>query len=252
MMHINALYRYPVKGLSGEQLKHAALEAEAYFPGDRLFAIENGPSGFDETAPEHQPKIKFLMLMRNERLAKLETRFEDANQTLTILRDGKQVTRGALSRPLGCSIIEQFLAAFMKDELRGTPKVRHAPENFRFTDSRKGFVSCINLASVRDLGRVLGVEIDPLRFRGNILLEGLEPWQEFDFIGKSLKIGSVELEVTKRIERCAATNVNPANATRDMNIPNTLMRAFGHTDCGIYARITKSGQIGLQDNVELV
>ena len=249
-MYINALYRYPVKGLSGESLPRATLQTGAYFPGDRLFAIENGPSGFDEAAPEHQPKIKFLMLMRNARLAKLETRFDEATQSLTILRDGKPVTRGDLSTPLGRSIIEQFFAAFMQDELRGAPKLLTAPEKFRFTDSKSGFVSLINLASVRDLGRVLGTDIDPLRFRGNILIDGLEPWQEFDFIGKTLKIGEAELEVTKRIDRCAATNVNPADATRDLNIPNTLMRAFGHVDCGIYARVTKTGDIQPQDKIE--
>ena len=139
-MHINALYRYPVKGLSGELLDRAILKADAYFPGDRLFALENGPSGFDEAAPEHQPKLKFLMLMRNERLAKLETRFDDITQTLTILRDSKQVARGDLSAPLGRTIIEQFFAAFMKDELRGAPKLLTAPENFRFTDSKNGFI----------------------------------------------------------------------------------------------------------------
>ena len=138
----------------------------------------------------------------------------------------------------------------MQDELRGAPKLLTAPQKFRFTDSKSGFVSLINLASVRDLGRVLGTDIDPLRFRGNILIDGLEPWQEFEFIGKTLKIGEAELEVTKRIDRCAATNVNPADATRDLNIPNTLMRAFGHVDCGIYARVTKTGDIQPQDKIE--
>ena len=251
-MHINALYRYPVKGLSGELLDRAILKADAYFPGDRLFALENGPSGFDEAAPEHQPKLKFLMLMRNERLAKLETRFDDITQTLTILRDSKQVARGDLSAPLGRTIIEQFFAAFMKDELRGAPKLLTAPENFRFTDSKNGFISFINLASVRDIGRVCGVELDPVRFRGNILIDGLEPWQEFDFVGKGIKIGDAEVEVTKRIDRCAATNVNPTNALRDLNIPQTLLRAFGHVDCGLYARIRKSGEIKPHDKIEII
>ncbi len=66
-MQVASLYRYPVKGLSPERLERATLERGAYFPGDRLFAIENGPSGFDPAEPRHQPKIKFLMLMRNGR-----------------------------------------------------------------------------------------------------------------------------------------------------------------------------------------
>ena len=192
------------------------------------------------------------MLMRNERLARLETRYDDSTQILTILREGKPVTRAEIGSPMGRSILEQFFAAFMREELRGPPKVLSAPENFRFTDSKTGFVSLINMASVRDVARVLNVEVDPLRFRGNILLEGLEPWQEFDFVGKSLRIGKAELTVTKRTERCAATNVNPVTAARDLNIPNSLMRAFGHVDCGIYAKITEGGDIAVQDKVALI
>ncbi|WP_204280698.1 MOSC N-terminal beta barrel domain-containing protein, partial [Serratia marcescens] len=67
---IAALYRYPVKGLSAEPLAEATLTAGGHFPGDRLFAIENGPSGFDPAAPEHQPKTKFLVLARLAALAK--------------------------------------------------------------------------------------------------------------------------------------------------------------------------------------
>jgi len=248
---ISALYRYPVKGLSGESLEAATLTAGAYFPHDRLYAIENGPSGFNEDAPEHQPKIKFLMLMKNERLARLHTRFDETSNVLTISRNGKQVSRGDLATPLGRSILEQFFAAFMQGETRGAPKILAAPEGFRFTDSSKGFVSLINLASVRDLARVVGQELNPLRFRGNIWLEGLEPWAEFDFVGKTLRIGGVQLEISKRIERCTATNVNPASAARDTNIPRSLAQAFGHIDCGIYARIATGGTIKPGDAIIL-
>ncbi|MFM9152376.1 MAG: hypothetical protein ACKOPC_02005, partial [Methylocystis sp.] len=73
LMYLDSLYRYPVKGLSPEPLMSVELIESAYFPGDRLFALENGPSGFDPEAPVHQPKIKFLMLMKNDALAKLKS-----------------------------------------------------------------------------------------------------------------------------------------------------------------------------------
>ena len=250
-MKIATLYRYPVKGLSAEALDQAELTAGGYFPGDRLFAIENGPSGFDPLNPEHQPKIKFLMLMRDEQLAKLSTHYDDASGVLTIARDGKQVCRANLTQPIGHTLIEQFFAAFMKQNLRGAPKLLEAPEGFRFTDSAKGFVSLINLASVADLTRVVGREVEPLRFRANVYFDGLEPWHEFDFVGKELTIGNVRLEVLKRIQRCAATNVNPMTAERDLNIPNALMQGFDHTDCGIYARVLQGGRIRPGDTIEI-
>jgi hypothetical protein len=119
-----------------------------------------------------------------------------------------------------------------------------APDGFRFTDSRRGYVSLINLASVRELENVVGAPVDPLRFRGNIHVEGLAPWAEFDLVGQVLTAASgVRLKVTKRIERCAATNVDPDTGIRDLEIPKSLMRSYGHFDCGIYAEVLSGGSV---------
>jgi uncharacterized protein YcbX len=132
----------------------------------------------------------------------------------------------------------------MPRELRGRPKVLAAPDGFRFTDSRRGFVSLINLASVAAIEDMVGVLVDPLRFRGNVLIEGLEPWAEFDLVGRVLEGPSgLRLKVTKRIERCAATNVDPTTGVRDLEIPATLMRRLGHADCGVYAEVIAGGEL---------
>jgi hypothetical protein len=243
-LRVVLLYRYPVKGLSAERLAMAELAKGCYFPGDRLFAIENGPSGFDPAAPQHQPKIKFLMLMRNEALARLTSRYDDATTTLIIAEGAREVTRGDLTSREGCLAVEAFFRKFMPKELRGAPKILAAPEGFRFTDSRRGFVSIINLASLRALEQMTGAPIDPLRFRGNIHVDGLAPWAELDLVGKVLESPSgLRLRITKRIERCAATNVDLATGARDLTIPRTLTQHLGHTDCGVYAEVVRGGEI---------
>ena len=252
-MRIASLYRYPVKGLSPERLSGAALTAGRYFPGDRLFAIENGPSGFDPAEPVHQPKIKYLMLMRNEMLARLRTRYDDASGDLAIGLEGKEVLRADTATAEGQEAISAFFQDFMPDELRGKPQLLTAPPSYRFTDSRSGFVSIINLASVADLEHRVGAPVDPLRFRGNIMVEGLEPWAELDFAGRELTTSSgVRLRGIKRIERCAATNVDPVTAARDMQIPKALMKAYGHVDCGLYCEVLDGGLLteGLRITVE--
>jgi uncharacterized protein len=250
---VAALHRYPVKGLSPERVPRAALEKGAYFPGDRLFAIENGPSGFDSAEPQHQPKIKFLMLMRNESLARLRTRYEDETGVLSIEDGGREAVRGDLRAREGRLAIEAFFRTFMPRELRGPPKVLRAPDGFRFTDSRRGFVSLINLASVRAIEDMVGLPVDPLRFRGNLHLEGLEPWAEFDLVGRVLEGASgLRLKVTKRIERCAATNVDPTTGLRDLDIPPALMRRLGHLDCGVYAEVAAGGVLAERDRLTVV
>jgi uncharacterized protein YcbX len=250
-IRIASLQRYPVKGLSPESLSAVTLTKGDYFPGDRLFAIENGPAGFDPENPQHQPKIKFLMLMRNEALARLKTRYLDSITTLFIEEGGREVARGDLSTREGRLAVEAFFRRFMAKELRGPPKVLTAPDGFRFTDSRRGFVSLINLASVRELENVVGAPVNPLRFRGNIHIEGLAPWAEFDLVGQVLTAPSgLRLKVTKRIERCAATNVDLDTGLRDLEIPKSLMKAYNHFDCGIYAEVIDSGGIETGESLE--
>ena len=86
---VQSLYRYPVKGLSPQPLDRARLAPGQTVPGDRLYAIENGPTGFDPAHPAYFPKQRFLMLMKNERLAGLRTDYDEASNTLTIRRDGE-------------------------------------------------------------------------------------------------------------------------------------------------------------------
>jgi uncharacterized protein YcbX len=242
-MRLDALYRYPVKGLSPEALTAAALPANGSLPADRLYAIENGPSGFDPTAPDHLPKIEYLMLMRNQRLARLDARYDEATTALTLRVAGDIAAHGRLDRPDGRAAIESFLASFCVDELRGPPRILTAP-GWRFMDSRKGFVSLINLASVAALEERLGVPVDPLRFRGNLHVSGLEAFEEFDLVGRVLRIGpGVRVEITHRIDRCAATDVDPVSGLRDLNLVATLERAYGHHDCGVYARVLTGGTI---------
>ncbi|MBS7545435.1 MOSC domain-containing protein [Ancylobacter oerskovii] len=249
---VAAIYRYPVKGLTPEPLDVAELTAGGYFPGDRLYAIENGPSGFVAEAPAFQPKIKFLMLMRNERLAALDARYEDAATTLVIRHEGAEVVRGDLSTEEGRAAIELFFQRYARYELRGAPKVLAAPEGFRFVDTTEGYISLINLASCRALEEMIGKPVDPLRFRANLYLSGMEPWEEMDLVGHTIEIGEqVKLRITESIVRCAATNVDPASAVRDLDIPGTLNRQLGHNHCGIFAEVVSGGAINRGDAVRL-
>src|ERR1700731_4383090 len=109
---IKKIYRYPVKGLSAEPLAQATLTAGQTIPADRLYAVENGPSGFDPAAPGYFPKQRFLMLMKNERLARLDSRYDEATRVLAIHADGHAAARGDLSTPAGREAIEAFFAAY--------------------------------------------------------------------------------------------------------------------------------------------
>lgn len=245
---LQSIYRYPVKGLSPEALETASLRVGQTLPADRRYAIENGPTGFDPADPKYLPKIRFLMLMRNERLAALQTRFDDTGNVLTIRHNNAEAVRGDLETESGRVAIEQFFADNFVSELRGPPKILAAPGH-SFSDVAAKVVSIINLASVAEIETIVGQPVHPLRFRANLYVSGWPAWHEFDLMGQELTIGTARLKVIKRIVRCAAVNVDPVTAERDMNIPQALMQMYDHADCGIYAEVIAGGDIATGDAI---
>jgi len=247
---IRAIYRYPVKGLSPQALERTQLSIGQTIPADRLYAIENGPCGFDPDAPAYLPKHRFLMLMRNERLASLRTDFDEGSHTLSIRWEGREAARGDLRTKEGRLAIEAFFRRFVPKELRGPPKVLFGKDSHSFSDVAKKVVSIINLASVAAVENAAGAPVNPLRFRGNLYVTGWPAWHEFNLIGCMLKVGeTTQLKVVKRIQRCAATDVDPDTGIRDLAIPRTLIENFDHTDCGVYAEVVTAGDIAVGDAV---
>jgi len=245
---IDSIYRYPVKGLTPEQLARAALVPGQTLPADRRYAIENGPSGFDPAEPKWMPKPHFLMLMRDEWLAGLRTHFDDASHVLTIRRNGEIAVQGNLEAAEGRAVIENFFARAFAGQIKGPPKVLSS-EGHSFSDVARKVVSIINLASLRAIETMVDYPVHPLRFRANLYVEGWLAWHEFDLVDKTLAIGEVRLKVVKRITRCAAVNVDPDTAARDLAIPQALTRRLGHSDCGIYAEVMAGGTIAVGDAI---
>lgn len=244
---IRHLYRYPVKGLSGEPLESVTLRAGLGIPIDRSVAIARRPGLFDPAAPVALTKDKFLMLMRDEALARLITRYDEGSGILTVSRQGWPDARYALGEAAG----RQALAAFLGEYLGsgGIDPVVVAANGHQFTDisvvspEKMRAVSLINLASVEALASAIGKPVDHRRFRANIYFDGVAPWAELDWIDREITIGPVRLRITMRTRRCAATQVNPETAERDINIPGEIKRHFGHFDMGVYGEVIEGGSI---------
>ncbi|MBO9709204.1 MAG: MOSC domain-containing protein [Caulobacter sp.] len=248
---IASLYRHPVKGFTPERLPSAVLEAGACFPCDRLFAVEDGPSGFDPAAPAHLSKMKFAVLAKIPAVARARTRYDEATGVLTAGAEGRADFAGDLRTEEGRRGFEAWLADLLGEEARGPLRVVEGPGAHRFMDSRSGYVSIVNLASVRDLEARLGRPVNPLRFRANLYVEGWPAWVENDWTGRAMRVGQARAEVLKPIVRCAATHVDPDTAERDIEMVKALFDNYGHMLCGIYLRIDEGGRVAEGDVVEL-
>ncbi len=245
---IASLYRYPVKGLSPEPLPRVALEVGRAIPAAPGAAHDNGPRGLGPRGAGWLAKSRFLMLMRNERLAALQTHFEDRSNLLTIREADQVAAQGDLETAAGRAAIEQFFTANFAGDLRGPPRVLSA-RGHSFSDVARKVVSIINLESLAAIESVVGHSVHPLRFRANLYVSGWPAWHEFELLDRTLAIRDVRLKVVKRIVRCAAVNVDPDRAVRDLDIPPALMRRFGHGDCGMYAEVIAGGAIAVGDAI---
>ena len=184
------LFRYPIKGLSPEPLKSVTLQAGRGVCGDREFALALPMTVFDEGNPQPLPKFEFLVLAREEALARLTTSY-DACTGLLSVTDGAQGLSANVRSAEGRGAIAAFFARFLPEDQKSSQPRLVTAANHRFTDvgvhssELMHAISMLNLASVRELEKQIGKRLDPRRFRANILVDGLDPWVENEWLDRT-------------------------------------------------------------------
>lgn len=250
---IEQLYTYPIKGLSARPLDSVDLEPGTGFPDDRLFGFAKANGGFDPENPKPLPKTSFVVLMEHAKLAGLHTQFDASNGLLTV-DTGDQTLHFQLFEDPEKQAAEDYLSELL--DLPGEEQPQFvAGSPHRFTDvsvvseTMMNAISLINVDSVEDLAARVGEPVDPMRFRANICFRGWPAFSELELVGRRIQIGDAVLKVLKRTQRCAATEVNPQTAERDMRVPFLLRKNYGHLDMGIYAEILEPGTISAGNRI---
>ena len=242
MPQLTAIHRFPVKGFGPDRLESIRLLPGQTLAHDRAWAIENGPSPFDPQAPGHVKKKHFLMLAGQAELARVACAFDTHSCEFRCnFPEGKAISV-TLDRPETHAPLFAHLEDLLGGQGRGPLRMVHAPGQ-AMTDIPQKQISLINLASVRDLEAKTGHAIDPLRFRGNLLIDGLPAWSELDRIGQEIRVGGVPMKVESRSGRCAATSVNLETGQRDIDLPKALFEHYGHTHCGLYLTVLDAGEV---------
>ena len=247
MIEVVRLYRYPIKGLSAQALTRVTLDSGRPFPHDRVFALARPGAPIDSEDPKWAKKGLFVMLMLDENLAKVTTSLDPQTMRLTITDGNRELASANLSDQADRAQIEELFWRLLP--ALPAPPVLVRSRGGHFMDKPDSVISLINLATVRSLEQQWGVEIDPLRFRANIYIDGARPWEEFDWVGKDIRIGDAVFAVDRKNGRCGATNVNPATARRDLDIPSSLRASFGHKNLGVYLMVRDGGEVAIGNSV---
>ncbi len=243
-MQLSRIYRYPVKGFTPEPLIRTRLEAGGGIPFDRACAFVCGNLPDPPVAGGWVPARTFYQLTVYPELARYIAEFDDSEgRVLTVTAPDGAMARADLDMPAAFAGINRLIRERFEAGPHATPELfvqATGHGQWDFTDTA---ISIINLASVRSLSEAVGAKIDPLRFRANLYIDGIEAWDEFSIVGRTLQVGDAEIEVMRPAMRCAATSVDPATGETAVNVPVALRKLTGHLFCGVYARVTKSGPI---------
>ncbi|RWZ68226.1 MOSC domain-containing protein [Labedella populi] len=252
---IASITRYPVKGLPGIVAEGAvALEPGRGLRWDRSHAIENGRVRV-ETPAAWNSREAYFHVARYEGIVRFGVALDGAegdDPVLTLTAPGGDTA----SAPLGTATLRgSTVNALLGDALTAGPA---GPVRLIRTgatglwDWPEAHLSFINLATVAALESTAGAEVDPRRFRGNILLDGVPAWGELDLLGRRVRVGGAVLEFFQPTDRCRATTIDPVSGVSDLNVPALLASRFGHMYCGVYARVITGGSVRAGDALKIL
>lgn len=243
-MTLHQIVRYPVKGLPAISLSEVELAAGEQLPGDRRFAFWRGDNPPEGGRSPHQRRFNFRQVADDNALAALRASSIAPAQISVTAPDGATVSVD-LETAEGKAALADWIGQYLGI---ATPILLESIGGQGFTDIGDKTLSLMNLNSIADLSEKAGQPIELERMRGNLYVE-MPAWRELDLVGQRLSIGAVEFEVDSKVKRCVATEVNYTTGQKDHPTPQTLMKNYGHADCGVYLRVVKGGTVRLGDTV---
>lgn len=237
--------RYPIKSHGVEALDAVELTQNAALPFDRQWAVQH--EGTRMTGGEWAPCANFSRGAKAPQLMAITCQLHTVTGQLTLTHPDRPPLTVNPDQD-ATALIDWVQPLMPPNRARSTAVVRAATQ--AFTDSPFPSVSLANLATHRAIEAQLGQTLAIERWRANLWLDGLEPWEEFNWLGKTVHIGDATLEVKERITRCRATTANPATGERDADTLGALAH-WKHQDFGIYATVTTSGRVATADEVHI-
>lgn len=248
MIRLAHICRHPIKSVGFEELAEVYLSQGHTLPFDREWGVLH-EAAKNLPLTEWAPKMNFLRGVAGHQLMAIRATVDEGARRVIL----SHPTAGkiALAPDTEGDALVDWLRPLWPTDRPAPAAVAHVPGT-ALTDVPETYVSILNLDSNADLASRMGADLSIHRWRGNLWVQGMEPWAESGLIGRQLRIGGAVLEVRAHITRCKATTVNPDTGVADADTLGALNAAFGHQDFGVYAMVIESGQLALDDRVSVL
>ena len=250
---IKSINYCPVKSVSFQSIEKSNIKKNLGMTNDRIFAfsrgIDSNKSKLLEKDPNQRKLNNFLTLKNSPALNKYN--FFYKNEKLTLTYQEKELVTISPDNEEERLLLTNKLTELETSLIKPITLLKN--KDFPFYDtshSNKIFnsMSLINIKSVVDFESKINQKVEFERFRANFYVEGIDAWEERNWIGKIIKINNVSFKVEKNIPRCVAINLKPKTDTT-INLLKSLKDQYNHFDMGIYLTALDDGDINIGDKV---
>ena len=257
---ISSINYCPVKSISFQSIKSCEIRKNIGIVGDRIFAFSKGldlnqAQLFEKKLEERRGKWnKILTLKNSPSLNKYNFLFD--NDKLTLTKNNKEILTINIDDTSEYELLSNKILELESSLQKPIYLMKNKDIPFFDTSiSNKTIlnhsISLINTKSVEDFQNKTNQEIETQRFRGNIFVDGVDAWEERNWIGKIIKINDISFKVEKNIPRCVAINLKPNTDDNSLNLLQSLKKTYNHFDMGVYLTALDDGPINIGDNISL-
>ena len=253
---IVSIHYCPVKSLSFQSINSCIIKKDLGMPSDRMLAFSRGvdleKAKLMEKNPNERKLNNFLTLKNSPVLNKYN--FTYSNNRLTLHLNEKVIISISIDSSEEINLLSNKLIEL--ESSLAKPIYLLSNNEFPFFDTSHSnnifnSMSLINLNSVKDFEKKINEKVEFQRFRANFYVEGIEAWEERNWINKIIKINNISFKVEKNIPRCVAINLKPKTDDNRLNLLKSLKKTYSHFDMGVYLTALEDGKINVGNKVEL-
>jgi hypothetical protein len=257
---ISSIHYCPVKSVSFQSIKNCEIKKNIGIVGDRIFAFAKGLNFeqaklFEKNPEERRGKWNKILTLKNSPFMNKYNFLLDGNN-LTLTFKNKEILTITSNELNKYELISNKILELEKSLQKPLFLMKNKDTPFFDTSiSNKTVlthsISFLNNKSIEDFEKKTNHRIEPQRFRGNIHVDGMEAWEERNWIGKIIEINNISFKVEKNIPRCVAINLKPNTDDNSLDLLKFLKKTYNHFDMGVYLTALDNGQLNIGNNVSV-